>query len=249
MPNRREEQERRRAERLATEQEAERATRRRLVTGYVVAGVLSLALVVGVAAALTAGGDDDVGGTCATARIDVQTGSTHDFEPDCREGTVPPPVKQGDLEKAAAASRCELQLNLPDEGRQHITDESQAKYDTNPPTSGPHNIQQEADGAYAEQPDAWYVVHSLEHGRVEIQYSPELPEKDQLALKGVFDESPGGVLLFPNSDMPYEVAVTGWTKLMGCKAYEGEATLDAVRDFRDVYRGDAPEGDLFPINA
>ena len=70
-------------------------------------------------------------------------------------------------------------------------------------------------------PDALDFVHSLEHGRIEIQYSPDLPE-DQLALKGVFDESPAGMLLFPNTDMPYEVAATAWTQLMGCKEYEGQ---------------------------
>ena len=37
----------------------------------------------------------------------------------------------------------------------------------------------------------------MEHGRVLIQYSPELPERDQLEIKGVFEESPPGVLLFP----------------------------------------------------
>ena len=28
---------------------------------------------------------------------------------------------------------------------------------------------------------------------------------------------------------------------MGCKKYEGPATLDAIRDFRDIYRGLGPE--------
>lgn len=249
MPTRKEERERLRAQREAAEREAQQEARRRLMLGYVVAGVLGLALVVGVVVALVAGGNDSSEATCPEAAIDVQTGFTHGFEPDCRDGTPPPAIEQGDLENAAKAANCELKLDLPDEGGEHITDESQAKYDTNPPTSGPHNPNQEADGAYAEQPNDWYVVHSLEHGRVEIQYSPDLPEKDQLALKGVFDESPSGVLLFPNSDMPYAVAVTAWTQLMGCKTYEGAATLDAIRDFRDVYRGGGPEGDLFPIDA
>ena len=51
-------------------------------------------------------------------------------------------------------------------------------------------------------PEPWYFVHSLEHGRIEIQYSPDLPEDDQLALKGVFDQQPDGMLLFPNDEMP-----------------------------------------------
>ena len=70
-------------------------------------------------------------------------------------------------------------------------------------------------------PEPWYFVHSLEHGRIEIQYSPDLSEADQLALKGVFDESPDGMLLFPNSEMPYDVAVTAWTQLLGCPKYDG----------------------------
>ena len=49
------------------------------------------------------------------------------------------------------------------------------------------------------------------------------------------------MLMFPNPEMPYEVAATAWTQLMGCKTYEGATTLDAIRDFRDTYRGRGPE--------
>ena len=41
----------------------------------------------------------------------------------------------------------------------------------------------------------------------------------------------GGTLLFPNDDMPYEVAATTWTNLLGCKTYKGATTLDAIRAF------------------
>ena len=43
--------------------------------------------------------------------------------------------------------------------------------------------------------------------------------------------------MFPNPDMPYDVAITAWTQLAGCTNYEGSATLDVLRDFRDIYRG------------
>lgn len=249
MTTRKQEQERRRAERLAAEQQAQSAARRRLMAGYIVAGVLALAVVVGLVIVLASGGGDG-GGTsgdpgCDEAHVQLKSGSTNDFEPDCREGTAPAEIATGDLEAAAKAANCDLQLDLPDEGNTHIgSDPSKApKYKTNPATSGDHIDPgfQEADGAYLDTPDPAYVVHSMEHGRVAIQYSSDLPEDDQLALKGVFDESPAGVLLFPNDDMPYEVAATAWTQLIGCKTYEGEATLDAIRDFRDIYRGQAPE--------
>jgi Protein of unknown function (DUF3105) len=247
VATRKEERERRRAERLAAEQQAQSAERRRLMAGYVVTGAITLAVVVGLVIVLASGGDDSASGGGSdipeNAHVQVQSGFTHNVPFDDREGTPPPPVQQGDLRKAAKAANCDLRLNLKDEGNTHITKESQIpNYKTNPPTSGNHNPEQMADGAYSEMPQPWYFVHSLEHGRIEIQYSPDLSEEDQLALKGVFDEKPEGVLFFPNSDMPYEVAVTAWTQLMGCKTYEGDATLDAIRDFRDIYIGHGPEG-------
>jgi hypothetical protein len=238
------ERERRRQERLVAEQAELASARRRLVFGYVAAGALTLAVIVGLVVALGGGGGGgDAGGDVpANAHVQVNSGFTHGYSFDDRVGTPPPALQQGDLQKAAAAAGCELKLNLPNEGQTHITKESQIPdYKTNPPTSGNHNPEQLADGAYSEMPAPWYFVHSLEHGRIEIQYSPKLPEKDQLALKGVFDEDPPGMLFFPNTDMPYEVAVTAWQNLMGCPKYEGAKTLDAIRDFRDTYRGLGPE--------
>ncbi|MFL5871613.1 MAG: DUF3105 domain-containing protein [Solirubrobacterales bacterium] len=237
------ERERRRQERLAAEQQELANARRRLVFGYVVAGALALAVIVGLVVALGgSGGSDASTDFPANAHVQVNSGFTHGYSFDGRQGTPPPPLQQGDLKTAAAAAGCELKLNLPNEGNTHITKESQIPdYKTNPPTSGNHNPEQLADGAYSEMPAEWYFVHSLEHGRIEIQYSPKLPNSDQLALKGVFDQDPPGMLFFPNTKMPYEVAVTAWQNLMGCPKYEGPKTLDAIRDFRDTYRGLGPE--------
>ena len=238
------ERERRRAERLAAEQAASAAQRRRLMLGYVAAGVLTLAVVVGLVLVL-AGGEDEADPAAdlpAAAHIETLSGFLHEQEPDGREGTPPPPLQQGDLTVAAEAAGCELQLDLEEEGNQHVDRESdRPEYKTNPPTSGNHYPEQLADGAYSTFPTPWFFVHSLEHGRVEIQYSPDLPEQDQLALKGVFDESPDGMLFFPNTEISDEVAVTAWTQLMTCKTFEGDATIDAIRDFRDIYRGRGPE--------
>ena len=66
---------------------------------------------------------------------------------------------------------------------------------------------------------------------MEIQYSPDLPEEDQLELKGLYDTMYGGTLLFPNENMAYEVAATTWTNLLGCHEYKGAITLDAIRAF------------------
>jgi hypothetical protein len=245
-----EERDRRRQERLEAERREASAERRRLLLGYLVAGGLTLAVIVGLAIVLLSGGGDDdtaqVNGKDipAAAHIVTASGSVNDVAPDGRDGTTPPELEQGDLEAAAEAAGCKLSLDLPDEGATHIKpSDPEPDYKTNPPTSGNHIVPplQQADGAYSEPPDPVRFVHSLEHGRIEIQYSPDLPEADQLALKGIFDESPAGVLLFPNPEMPYEVAATAWTQMLACPKYEGPATLDAIRDFRDIYRGQGPE--------
>ena len=240
----REERERRRAERLAAEKAASAAERRRLILGYAVAGVLGLAVVVGLIVVLSSGGGDsgepDPADFPEAAHIQVETGFTNGAEADGREGTTPPPVEQGDLQTAAEEAGCDLQLDLPDEGSDHVGDDELPEWETSPPTSGNHSAQQQADGAW-ESVEMGNILHSLEHGRIDIQYSPDLPETEQLELKGVFDEDPAGMLFFPNADMPYEVAATAWRQLIGCDRYEGRATLDAIRAFRDTYRGRGPE--------
>ena len=89
----------------------------------------------------------------------------------------------------------------------------------------------QADGAYDETPKETAIVHSLEHGRLEIQYNPDLPEADQEELIGLYETMWGGTLLFPNQNMTYAVAATTWTNLLGCNEYKGAITLDAIRAF------------------
>ena len=202
-------------------------------------------------AAGAVGEELDSNGFPVNAHVQPELGVVPDgIELDGREGTPPEAVSEPDLETAAEGAECDLQTGLPDEGNTHLDDEDvpEVEYKTDPPTSGDHygNPSETlsgalADGAYLEAPPVGRYVHALEHQRVAIQYSPDLAEEDQLALKGVFDGDPAGLLFFPNPDMPYDVAVTAWTNLLGCDSFDGAATLDAVRDFRDEFRG--PQGD------
>jgi hypothetical protein len=227
--------EKRRQERIEAEQVEAGSDRSRLIVGYAIASTVVLAIIAVVIVLVTGGGDDG-GATEGDAHINLNAaiGSTNGVKPDGRAGTEPPPVQTEDLKAAAKKAGCELKLGLADEGNTHIAEGTKPpKYGTNPPTSGPHvePPYQQADGAYAETPSDINYVHSLEHGRLEIQYSPDLPTKDQLALKGLYDTMYGATLLFPNDDMVYEVAATTWTNLIGCPTYKGAATLDAIRAF------------------
>jgi hypothetical protein len=231
MANRREEErERLRQAREEKEKTHTSSERRRLILGYGIAAVIGLIVVAGIVIAIASSGGGDGGDA---AHINVESGSTNGVSPDDRSGTDVA-VKEVGLEQAAKDAGCVLRLKLKDEGHTHIPTGSEApEYKTNPPTSGNHvePPYQQADGAYSEMPLPIDMVHSLEHGRMEIQYSSDLPDEAQLELKGLYESMYGGVLLFPNDEMPFEVAATTWTNLLGCKKYEGKKTLDAIAAF------------------
>jgi hypothetical protein len=142
------------------------------------------------------------------------------------------------LRAAAAAAGCSL-ASFPTEGREHTED--RVTYRTNPPTSGPHNPAPAPDRAYTVAPPAENYVHSLEHGRVELQYRPGAPAAVRDALRAVYAESSDKVLLFPNNTgMHFEVAATAWKHRLGCAKFDARVPA-ALRSFRDAYRGRGPE--------
>jgi len=228
------EREKRRQERIEGEGADAGSNRNRLIIGYAIASTVVLAIAV-LVFVLAAGGDSDSAPEGdAHINLNASIGSTNGIEPDNRAGTTPAAAKITNLGAAAKAAGCDLRLKLKNEGSNHIPVNSPAPdYKTNPPTSGDHvdPPYQQADGAYRQMPASIDFVHSLEHGRLEIQYAPDLPEADQLELKGLYDTMYGATLLFPNEDMPYAVAATTWTNLLGCPTYKGAATLDAIRAF------------------
>jgi Protein of unknown function (DUF3105) len=232
MANRREEErERLRQAREQRETKASRSERRRLMIGYGIAGTIGAVVLVGIVVAIVSSlGANDEGG----AHINLASGSSNEIAPDVREGPEPPAVKTANLKEAAKAAGCDLQLELRDEGKRHLPDTAtEPAYKTNPPVSGNHVEPplQQADGAYSEPVRPLLYLHSLEHGRLAIMYSPDLDESSQEELKGLYDTMFAATLLFPEDKMPYEVAAVTWTNLLGCDEYKGAATLDAIRAF------------------
>jgi hypothetical protein len=210
-------------------------------------------VVIALAAALSAiagcGGDGEAGDA---AHVSESSGSVNGLPLDEREGTAPPPVKETDLTKAAEKANCFLLLKLPDEGNKEVPPGSPVpEYKDNPPTSGTHveEPHQQADGAYLISPEPLEALAPLDHGRIEIQYAPDLSEEVQLKLKGLYDTMYGGALFFPNESMEYAVAATAWRGVLACPGWEEGATLDAIRAFGKATwgkRGSKPVED-FPF--
>jgi hypothetical protein len=208
--------------------------RGRLFAAYTVVGLVALIAIGGIIV-LSSGPDS---ATRGNPHINLKSGITNGVTPDTRTGIELPNVEGHGLQKAARAADCELRLRLPDEGHEHISASApEPGYRTNPPTSGGHVDEQQADGAYREAPPPVSVVHSLKHGRLAIQYNHDLPEYAQLELIGLFDSMYGGTLLFLNPDMPYMVAATTWTNLLSCRSYRGAKTLAAIEVFGEATWG------------
>jgi Protein of unknown function (DUF3105) len=108
--------------------------------------------------------------------------------------------------------------------------------DTNPPVNGEFVERNRArDGSYAGErpPSLSASIHALYHGRVLLQYRPDLPADQLAGLERLVGDE---VLLFENQTaMPSPVAATAYLSLMTCPRVDG-GTLRALEAFRDRRR-------------
>ena len=233
MSHRKDRKEELRQEREQRERQAAEAAQRKKLVGYGAAGVLVLAAIVAIILAAGGGGGDD--GGAATPDRTASNSPTVSYSDD------PPAIPDQrvfDLRPAARAAGCRL-VDPPNEGNEHVADS--VTYRANPPTSGNHDQIPTEDGAYTQAPRTENSVHSLEHGRIEIQFKANLAQQRIDQLKALFDEDSYHMLLFPNgTNMPYEVAATAWDHALVCEKFS-DGVFDAIRAFKDQYRDQGPE--------
>ena len=231
MSSRAEEKQRRREEREARERAEKASVARRKRLQFALAGVGGLAVIV-VAVLLISG---TLGGDSSSA--DGGNAPTAD--------AVLPEQVIGDMKEAAAAAGCKLN-NPPIEGAQHEDRAFKASdYKTNPPTSGNHFPQWYDDGVYTagNTPELGMLVHTLEHGRIDVQYKPGTPAKTVSQLEALRAEQSQGYhrLLFENTtNMDAAVAATAWGHSLTCSKLD-DTTWDALRTFRTSYIDKGPE--------
>ena len=143
------------------------------------------------------------------------------------------------------ASGCTL-THPADEGRGHEDKTfTAADYKTNPPTSGAHFPQWAQDGVYDADntPPLGQLVHTLEHGRIDVQYKPGTPTHTIAELEALLAEQSDGyhMLLYENTtDMPAQIAATAWGHSLTCPQFNNQV-FDAIRTFRAQYIDKGPE--------
>jgi hypothetical protein len=200
------------------ERAAQQAARRKQRLGYLAGGVLAAAALAVVVLVLASGAGGGGSGSFPSGSV--------------------PERRVLDLTSAVRAAGCTLR-EFKSEGEQHV--EGQVRYRSNPPHSGNHNQVPADDGAYAEPIDDENLLHALEHGRVIYWFNRGAPARIRGDLKALFDDDDYHLLLAPSERrMPYQVAASAWTQVLGCKDFN-ERTFDALRAFSDEFRDAGPE--------
>jgi hypothetical protein len=236
MASRQEEKEARRKARLEQEAKEQRSAARQKRLQVVLGGVLAVGILAAVVIALAGGGGGDGGNNGGGGTAEAAKSS----------GVSLPAQQTADLDAAVKASGCTL-THPADEGRGHDNKKfTEADYKTNPPTSGAHFPQWAQDGVYApaNTPDLGQLVHTLEHGRINVQYKPGTDPQLVKKLEAFVAENDGyHMLLYQNpTGMKAQVAATTWVQSLTCAADQtGDKMWDALRTFRDRYIDTGPE--------
>ncbi|MGH2905485.1 MAG: DUF3105 domain-containing protein [Solirubrobacterales bacterium] len=213
MASRREEKEQLRQERIQREAEEQarkaKQAKARTFAAIGVGVVVVIAIVVGVVVA---------GGGSKSSKDSKDSAATFVDAPAPANAIAISDGTQAELLAAAKKAGCKFQEN-PEEGHTHHDPSYDFKFKANPPTSGDHTPTWAQDGAYADVTYSTpYLVHALEHGRVEYLWDPAKVSKQQLGtLKKLYDDDSYHLLLHPTTtEMPYAIAATSWNHSLTC---------------------------------
>ena len=149
---------------------------------------------------------------------------------------------------------------------------SKVKWNSWPPTSGPHYFSPAPFNFYEETINPRITLHNLEHGGIDIFYGSGVPSSEIDQLRTFWHNSPNAILIAPMPKLDKDITVpkpvpdytnkivaAAWTSkpysnstsrkgqqgngyLLVCSRFD-EATFKA---FRDIHRGKGPE--RFPVD-
>ncbi len=87
------------------------------------------------------------------------------------------------------------------------------KWNSMPPTSGPHYGQWAVWGSYDESIPLVQTLHNLEHGGIVIHYGPDAPKADVAALKDWYTNvgDPNAIIIVPLASNANRITLSAWT--------------------------------------
>ena len=165
-----------------------------------------------------------------------------------------------DARDALAAADCTFEVkpavvNVSDHSDFPDPDGSSKKWNTDPPTSGPHYGVTLIYGSYTDPPQLGRIVHNLEHGAIFILYGDEVPEATVAELQAFYDEHKNGTILAPYPKLGDQIALGAWLVdgLPEASSDRGSGVLAkcssfdeaAFKAFFDAFQFKGPESAFF----
>lgn len=162
-----------------------------------------------------------------------------------------------DARAVLEAAGCTVSATPALSGEHSITTASGTapRWNTVPPTSGPHYQVPVVYGIYDEPVNQAQLVHNLEHGAVAIQYGEEVAPATVQELRTFAQAHPRGTVLAPYPALGDRVALGAWVVHDSSRPAEGTAYLakcasfdeKAFSAFLDAHQFQGPE--RFPPDA
>jgi hypothetical protein len=120
-----------------------------------------------------------------------------------------------DARAALTAAGCTLEVkpaivNVSDHSDFPDPGVTSPKWNTDPPTSGPHYGVTLIYGAYTEPIDVGRVLHNLEHGAVYILYGDDVPDTTVAQIRAFYDQHQNGTILAPYPKLGDKIALGAW---------------------------------------
>jgi Protein of unknown function (DUF3105) len=116
------------------------------------------------------------------------------------------------LRAAFKKAGCTLTVAPALQGVHSITDPSKTspKWNTDPPTSGPHYSIPAVFGIYEEPIELARLVHNLEHGGIYILYGKDVPETTVDQLRSFYEGHKTGTIMAPLDRLGDKFALGAW---------------------------------------
>jgi hypothetical protein len=149
----------------------------------------------------------------------------------------------------------------PATSQAHVALSAKVKYNSVPPSNGPHYGVPALWGIYTDPVRQLQAVHNLEHGGMLIEYGARVSQAQVDKITAFYNRSPDGMLVFPYARLRNKIAFVAWTADLSQLAssrtggYHGEGRVaicarfneKAATAFQKAFRAKGPE--RFPLSA
>jgi hypothetical protein len=140
----------------------------------------------------------------------------------------------GSADATLRAAGCTI-VKKPAQGRQHVAEVSRDfKYNTFPPTTGPHNGSPAIYDFYSDPVEQARLIHNLEHGSIVVQYGAQISDSTISQMRDWYLRNPNGIVVAPLPALTDKLALQAWTSpdaAPGQEARPGEGVVATCPGF------------------